>query len=482
MTKNKSNKAVTPVKRILLIVIAALILTILGLGAKFAFDVTHPANAFKFEEPAIEETPVLDVPEQTAQISAPPIATATIEPTIDPAIALERDADKSFMQKRVNILALGLDESTERANWGSFRTDTMLLITVNFDTNRVDMISIPRDSYVKIYNKTEPARTKINSAFGTGGGINKKGFEYSMKTVSMLLGDIPINYYVGFDMNVVKDVVNAMGGVEYNIDTEVNMNGRTYALGLQHLDGQGVLDYSRQRHGSSDIARVDRQQRILLAIFGQMKQTNQIVNIPKIYNAVRVNMHTNLTMTQISALALFANNIPSENIFRHTLKGEFLNIGKTSYWGILQSSKQRLVKEIFGKSITLDPEDDVKYIKLQLEENRKLLLPKLQISVAWINRARLLQKEYGAQMTAPEKKSLKDALSQVEDAYAEEQEVLLDEANSMIEQVYNAIALRLGLPMYSSLAMLVSSPTPVIDPATETKTMEPALPSESPLP
>ena len=61
------------------------------------------------------------------------------------------------MQKRVNILALGYDESAERVGWGSYRTDTMILITVNFDTNKVDMISIPRDSYVKIYKKRRPA-------------------------------------------------------------------------------------------------------------------------------------------------------------------------------------------------------------------------------------------------------------------------------------------------------------------------------------
>ena len=164
----------------------------------------------------------------------------------------------------------------------------------------------------RFIKKEDPPYERVNTAFSAGGGINKHGFDYSMKTVAMLLGDIPISYYIGFNMNVVKDVVNAMGGVDYDVDTEVNMNGRVYHPGMQHLDGQGVLDYSRQRKGTSDIARVDRQQRILLAIFNQMKQTNQIVNIPKIYSAVSSNMQTNLSMTQISALALFANKIGME--------------------------------------------------------------------------------------------------------------------------------------------------------------------------
>ena len=87
---------------------------------------------------------------------------------------------------------IGIDESTERENWGTFRTDTMILVSIDFSNNDVCMVSIPRDSYVKIYNANgnvaNPSSpySKINNAFSEGGGAQKKGFEYSIATVEKL--------------------------------------------------------------------------------------------------------------------------------------------------------------------------------------------------------------------------------------------------------------------------------------------------------
>ena len=129
-----------------------------------------------------------------------------------------------------------------------------------------------------------------------------------------------VHHYVAFDMQVVKDVTNAMGGVDYDVDIEVNMNGRTIKPGFQHLDGQAVLDYCRQRKGSSDIARIDRQQRMLIAIFNQMKSTRQIFNIPSIYQAVSSNIDTSLTFEQICSLALLPRRSTCPTS-KHTLPG-----------------------------------------------------------------------------------------------------------------------------------------------------------------
>jgi len=271
------------------------------------------------------------------------------------------------MKKRVNILVLGLDESTERAAWGSFRTDTMILVSCDFDKKTVDMISIPRDSYVKIGQ----AMGKINSAFPKGGGAKRNGYTVAMRTVSNLLGGVPIDFYVGFDMNFVKDVVNAMGGVDYDVDVDVKMNGRTLSPGFQHLDGQQVLDYCRQRKGSSDIARVDRQQRMLMAIFSQLKSTKQIFHIPEIYTAVQNNMDTNLTFARICSLALLAARMDEGDLQRHMVEGEFLDMQNTSYWGVSTTRLKALVKKVFGINITPDPDIDVKAIKQELERLQK---------------------------------------------------------------------------------------------------------------
>ena len=262
--------------------------------------------------------------------------------------------DYEFEKKRVNILLLGADSSVERVEAGlNFRTDTMILVTVDFDNKDVDMISIPRDSYVRI-NKSSDRFNKINAAFVFGGGADKSGYDYAMNTVSDLLG-VRIDYYVGFGMNVVKDVVNAMGGVDYDVDIEFTMCGRKTEKGLQHMDGQKVLDYCRFRKGGrGDVDRVDRQQRMLFAIFETMLNTNQVKNIPDIYTAVQENIDTNLDVLQIATLAYFAKDLSMDQIQRHTVPGNGQYVGSRSYYIINQEKKNAMVKEVFGVSGPFD--------------------------------------------------------------------------------------------------------------------------------
>lgn len=435
-------------KKIIVGIVCALGAALIVLGASYASVLANPASAFKEEDFSVAqtETPILTLDDPTplptpgaSQASAPPTPT----PTQDPTAKLAADADMSLLQNRLNIMLLGLDESRERANWGSFRTDTMILLSINFDTKDVDMISIPRDSYVKIYGKE--SRAKVNSAFSAGGGKNKRGFEFAMKTISAIFGDIPVNYYIGFNMQMVKDVVDAMGGVDYEVDVEVRMNGRELHPGMQRLDGQAVLDYARQRKGSSDVARVDRQQRVLMAIFKQMLDTKQFGNIPSIFQAVESNMSTNLDFKQISALALFASGIGIGDIERHLLDGDFLDMRQTSYWGVSEHKKKQLIKDIFGIDYTVDPEGDVTAIKRELEEQRQQIAGELSTALSLAEKCRALASDYADYLTAEEAASLGDAATACREAYNMEEKESLDIANAYAAQVYNSIAARLGV-------------------------------------
>ena len=358
--------------RVVVIALIAIIAVLAVFVVKFIVDINNPASLFNNNSPTVDVTPeATETP-----VSATPEATATPvpTPTIDPITALTPLADTEFMKNKVNILVLGVDESTERENWGSFRTDTMILVTVNFETNDVNMLSIPRDSLVKIYNNkselVDPESlfpyAKINSAFSAGGGAQRKGYDYACKTVSMTLGGIPINYYIGFNMNVVKAVVDAMGGIDYDVDVEVTMNGRKLYPGFQHLDGQGVLDYCRQRKGSSDLARIDRQQRMLMAIVAQLKTTGQIANIPQIYTAVEQNVQTNLSLTQISSLALLGARMDIAQLTRATIPNQPQTVHGLSCVLLKNEELTKLLKKVFGKVITLDPQLDVLYINTLL--------------------------------------------------------------------------------------------------------------------
>lgn len=350
--------------RIAMIVVASLLVVLVSSGALLLNTIKNPQALFTQNPISRTPPPVQNSDQPTKDPAQPALADADTSASPDPT---EAPPEYEFDKDRVNILVLGADSSVERVNAGmNFRTDSMILVSLNLATKEVQMISIPRDSYVRINGGNQ--RSKINAAFVYGGGAKKNGYQYAMDTVSWTLGGIPVDYYVGFGMQAVKDVVNAMGGIDYDVDISFTMNGRKMEKGMQHLDGQKALDYARYRgSGRGDIDRVDRQQRILFAMFQQMKSTDQIKNIPAIYNAVMDQIDTNLDVLQIAALAYWAKDLDLANMDRHTLEGYGLMIGKTSYWVLDQGKKKSLVKEVFGVDISIPEGEDYGTIKAMAE-------------------------------------------------------------------------------------------------------------------
>ncbi len=445
-------------RKIVLFLLAAVLFLLLAVVGIFLLRISSPATLFA---PVATQTPIQNpaTPTPTLQetpdgaASASPIPSSlTPEPSETPMTeaTLESLSDLSFMKDRVNIMLFGIDKSEEREASGSFRTDTMILVTINFKTNAVDMISIPRDSYVLLYNQSgsliDPLDPygKVNSAFSLGGGISHGGYQSAMNTVSALFGGIPIQYYASVDMNAVKEVVDAMGGVDYDVDIEVTMNGRTLHPGLQHLDGQAVLDYCRQRKGSSDVARADRQQRMLLAIFQQMKSTGQIANIPKIYTAVQSNIETNLSFEQICALALVAVRMDTDALNRHMVPGEFMTFYARDCWCLHTSELEKMIRTIFGIDVTVDPNADVEAIKLYVETNRVAIAAELAAGNRAYADAQYLLTNYSSSISSADRSALQSAMSHLSTALRKESKGLLDLYTPEVRSLADSIWASLG--------------------------------------
>lgn len=433
-----------------LLIIMVIILALLAIAAIFALkfytDINNPENLFESTLPEGTPPPVELTP-------APADEEAQPSPTPDQESLLSGQADAEFMSNRTNILLLGIDESTERENWGTFRTDTMILVSIDFSNNDVCMVSIPRDSYVKIYNANgnvaNPSSpySKINNAFSEGGGAQKKGFEYSIATVEKLMG-VNIGYYCGFNMNVVKEVVNAMGGVDYDVDIEVKMNGRELHPGMQHLDGQGVLDYCRQRKGSSDIARIDRQQRMLTAILKQLKDTDQIANIPSIYSAVEANIMTNLSIKQISSLALVALRMDMSQLSRYTLEGKAMDILGRDCYCLYVSRIEKTVRDVWGQSVNLDSENDVSFIEEQVEAHRALIADELNRANIAYSKAYSIMNNCRELIDKSSYDTLKAAAKELLDAIQKENKENLDAYTPYVEQLCDSICSQYGISIY----------------------------------
>jgi LCP family protein required for cell wall assembly len=336
-------------KKVILFIVAGLFIALLVYIVLFICRVSDPSAVFENKGYSMQGAGGFSragaAPDSSREISS---------------IRLLSGKDEGVLKDKVNILVLGTDRDAERESRMGFRTDTIILLVCSFKEKRVDLISFPRDSFVFIYPFKEMDR--INTAFEKGGG-EKNGYKYVMKTVSRQIGGLAVDYYLNFDMPGVKKIVDAIGGVDYDVDVRVTMGGRTTEKGPQHLNGQQVLDYCRMRLGSSDLERVDRQQRMLLAIFGQLKARGQLQDLPGIYSALTDNIKTNLDFTQICALALFAKDLDATDINRCKLKGMSLLLNDSDYWGIDQEEKQQMLKNIFGKEFGVDMREDGRFLK-----------------------------------------------------------------------------------------------------------------------
>ncbi len=279
------------------------------------------------------------------------------------------DINGQFDRNTINILMVGFDRDKGRSKTESvFRTDTNILLSINLEKETVDMLSIPRDSYVTLANRGN--KDKFNSAYVYGyidgkDDKNASGYKNLLDTTKNLLGGIPIYYYIGVDMDVVVEIVEALGGVEIDVPADATdaKRGVHVKKGLQIMDGKTLLGYARHRRlRDGDIDRVRNQQNIIMSIFNTLKKSNMFKSLPKIYKSLMDNIDTNMDFNQLSALALFGKDLNKENIRMHMLPGDFGEYNHISYWIVNQKKRVELIEELFKIKVSPDKQDPLREV------------------------------------------------------------------------------------------------------------------------
>ena len=326
--------------------------------------------------PSIDATEV-PVPESCS----PTMIEDTPQPTQTPGPyeELAKVADTGMMDGIVNIMFIGVDyESARINNWSgkggnSFHSDVMIVCAVNFNENRVDLISLPRDTYASIPGVE--GVYKLNAALncgtdGTNYGLfceNGEGFEKVCEAAEWMLGGINVDYYYSVTMESVKQIVDIVGGVWYNLEGNFDNGGRYYKAGFQHMDGQACLDYMRVRksgHGqlpTGDSNRVKRQKNMMVAIFKKMKEENLVLKVPEILASFDGVLFTNCTPEQTAALALFGYKLDPDNIGAHSMSGDSATLFHWNFVFTKQSERVALVKEIYGVDVKTNPKYSLAY-------------------------------------------------------------------------------------------------------------------------
>lgn len=350
---------------VLWIILGVLVIGLAVLGW-FAYRVLAQPHSL-FEDPVAKATaipaatplaPLFPVvtEEPVQEDNAPREQTAEAEPSAAPS---DSSVDTIAPKGTLNIMLMGIDayEDDTSTSGTMPHTDAMMVIAINFDENTVNLISLPRDTFT-----TAPGYRgyyKFNGVFNVGGGMDNPagGFELVSRTAEQWLGGISIPYYYGLDFEAVKDIVDAIGGIDYDVDQSFWNMSRTkhYTKGIKHLDGDAVMGYIRIRKEADgkDSSRTARQRRMMVALFKKIKDEKLLSSIPALINAASSGIYTNTTLLQTTALANYAANLPSENIHTLAMSGTMRLAFEWSFCFVDQENRLEIIRDVFG--IETDP-------------------------------------------------------------------------------------------------------------------------------
>jgi len=235
------------------------------------------------------------------------------------------------LDSRMNVLLMGLDSNgrdTER--FTGCRSDTMMLASLDPESKKVSLISIPRDSRVRIADNH--GVEKINSAHAIGGP------ELAVKTVSEDFG-VPVDHYIVIDVQGLKKVFEVLGPVEILIEKPMHYRDRAGRLnialepGVNKLDAAQLEEYVRYRHDAKgDIGRIDRQQWFMRQVKKKLEEPQVLLKLPELCKLAKEYVRTDLSVQDMLKLAGFSKQIQPNKIQTAMLPGEAVTISGGSYW------------------------------------------------------------------------------------------------------------------------------------------------------
>lgn len=253
-----------------------------------------------------------------------------------------------YVDEAFNILIVGVDSTYEgysspTSDTSTSRSDTLMLVMIPKNNDKASVVSIPRDTLVKINSS---GRQRINSAYPKG------GIDLVKSTVEELMG-VVIDRYVIVDFEGFKYLVDALGGVEIDVEKRMKYTDNAgdtkidLQPGLQTLSGEQALGYVRFRHDAlGDISRASRQQNFIKALAKQLVSWQSIKEYKKIKEVADKYTKTDLALKDFMALGRRFLSFDVGTIETYTLPGHFMD----AYWEPEPESIGQLMASIIGDS------------------------------------------------------------------------------------------------------------------------------------
>lgn len=237
----------------------------------------------------------------------------------------------------VNILLMGQDNEVTGDNLA--RTDTMIVVSINRDTNTVSLLHLPRDLYVYM---PQVGMGRLNTVYGVGSALNWDGgaFFYMRQVILYNLG-INVHYYAMVDLTGFSSLIDSVGGVNIAVDCPIQdfqIHGATvpagavlndaealqYTLpiGFYHMTGQEALWYARSRGNSDDFDRGRRQQQLLRAALRAAREQGILSDVTRLPGLIQEGLsvsQTDMSFDVILSLIPVALQVDTNDIENYRL-------------------------------------------------------------------------------------------------------------------------------------------------------------------
>ncbi|HIV68172.1 MAG TPA: LCP family protein [Candidatus Butyricicoccus stercorigallinarum] len=246
------------------------------------------------------------------------------------------------------------------------RTDSMMVLVFDTNSQTANVINIPRDTLVD--TERRGAGKKLNASHAAG-------IEEQLDEVAGVIGFRPDKYIVA-NFDGIADIVDAIGGIDYEIPFDMSYHDASQDLaiefeqGWQHLDGEQVVEFLRWRHNDDgtgyddgDIGRVEKLQTFLVALGKEVLSPSNLFNIPAIAAAVSDNVDTDLTTSQVLWLGMQGMKLDmDEDVHMQTLIGDNAMVGSLWFFILDEEMVIDQINESFNPYLRRLTEDDFNII------------------------------------------------------------------------------------------------------------------------
>lgn len=240
-------------------------------------------------------------------------------------------SDLQNSNEKFQVLLIGVD-SLDSKKAKNTRSDVMMVLDIDGEKKTASLISLPRDSRVKI---KDHGKTKLNHAYAYGKA------NLALKTVNENF-DLDIPYYIVVDYAFVKDVVNIVDGIDVDVPMDMDYEDPSadpplsihLKKGHQHLNGDQAMQFLRFRKGykNADLDRVKAQQAFMAAFVDKVKSSKGILHAPSLLVSYMDNTTSNMPLSKVSRMGLTMLSVGQENLQTATIPGTADMIGGLSYY------------------------------------------------------------------------------------------------------------------------------------------------------